>query len=866
MANLIVFIAPILLIILIGILIRSRGNPETAGRRYFLFLIWTSIGSLAMTLPNWIFPHPLFGYGVVLFPVIPGLVVLTLLHWHQWNSLSRRVKIPILSAVGILLATIIVQLVRFIQKGDTYQLESIYLGIAPLAISVIMFIVWKWGNRYPLALFVINVLYLTFFLAFDMGSLSMFSESVPGRLQMHHLSVLAYLAIPSMTIPVMAMLTAGALNTFSTTADETRIVAWSPILGRLALVFLLFGLFLYVYRWLWLWDGIEDGIRGFILILVAAIAAISAGIVISMTASGWRRWTALVFVISVLVPTYWAAITGFGNGEGDTNYSVTEERAARIQEAIESHHAKTGWYPLTLAELVPGELWRVPLPMIMPGQGWCYQGGSNYYRLGAVYREHWSSPYREVRVYASGGNIPEETWECDEKLADAIAQSNFYGPPPAPVPLPTSVASNQKIIVEPVVRAESISLSSWSPDGAYLIFGLTEYFMTDGTERVAIDLRFLEASTGNVCQPSQSQWRQSSGLYDHSAWLPDGRLLYLTDAGEVLAFTPCVPGAEDLTSRIPVGFTQVAAVDKHSGHILMKNEDAYWLMDGISLELRKIEGVPTESYWISYAWSPGGKRLAISLMSGPEAEDEASLYIVDWATAEVTNVFPLADASDEYLPHVGWLTPDELLVHGKTVTIMDFRSEPPVATDVLKEIFLLDIAYPIEVWGMDTVSLKDGTGYFIGVQVNHPRNQGSYIYSSVTGQVEIFNSDVSGLIFLPDGQWMRLLKWEDPPTTRDEYDLVWLDGSHEPIRLTVEGHTPRAHFQIFPGYMPVASQLVFSSSQGISLVSIPDGETIRFWDISSDADYFSVNASPNGDALIVESGGDGLYFIPIPSQ
>jgi WD40 repeat protein len=298
----------------------------------------------------------------------------------------------------------------------------------------------------------------------------------------------------------------------------------------------------------------------------------------------------------------------------------------------------------------------------------------------------------------------------------------------------------------------------------------------------------------------------------------------------------------------------------------MKNEDAYWLMDGISLELRKIEGVPTESYWISYAWSPGGKRLAISLMSGPEAEDEASLYIVDWATAEVTNVFPLADASDEYLPHVGWLTPDELLVHGKTVTIMDFRSEPPVATDVLKEIFLLDIAYPIEVWGMDTVSLKDGTGYFIGVQVNHPRNQGSYIYSSVTGQVEIFNSDVSGLIFLPDGQWMRLLKWEDPPTTRDEYDLVWLDGSHEPIRLTVEGHTPRAHFQIFPGYMPVASQLVFSSSQGISLVSIPDGETIRFWDISSDADYFSVNASPNGDALIVESGGDGLYFIPIPSQ
>jgi hypothetical protein len=38
------------------------------------------------------------------------------------------------------------------------------------------------------------------------------------------------------------------------------------------------------------------------------------------------------------------------------------------------------------------------------------------------------------------------------------------------------------------------------------------------------------------------------------------------------------------------------------------------------------------------------------------------------------------------------------------------------------------------------------------------------MYSSETGQVEVFQHDVSGLIFLPDGQWMRLLKWEDEPT------------------------------------------------------------------------------------------------------
>ena len=104
MMNLIVFVSPILLLILIGSLIRSRGNPETSGRRYFLFLIWVSIGSLVLILLNWIIPAPWLDFAIVLFPIVPGLIVLTLLHWSEWNSLSKRTKILILCAFGILLA------------------------------------------------------------------------------------------------------------------------------------------------------------------------------------------------------------------------------------------------------------------------------------------------------------------------------------------------------------------------------------------------------------------------------------------------------------------------------------------------------------------------------------------------------------------------------------------------------------------------------------------------------------------------------------------------------------------------------------------------------------------------------------------
>jgi WD40 repeat protein len=863
MLNLLIFISPIAMLIIAGILIRTRGNPETSGRRYFLFLAWASIGSLGLILLNWILPPSPFGVVTVLFPIIPGLIVLTLLHRREWDSLNNRTKILILFTVIILLMATIVQIVTLGRRSEELLVEPVMFGMLLFAITVFLFIAWKWGNRFSFLFGMLAILYLTVFNVLEMGSLSLPFEAVPGWKFV--LGLLAYLTIPGFVIPVMAILTVNILDRFSN-GKETNPMAWRPIIGRLVFVLVLYGSLLYSFYWLWLWDGIDDGIRGFLMIGVSAIAAISACLVMVMTVSGWRRWAGPAFAILVMVPIYLAATSGMGMEGNVSNYTVTEERAAQLEEAIESHRAINGTYPVDLDELVPGELLRIPLPMIMPGQGWCYQGGSNYYRLGAVYREHWSSPYREVRVYASAGNVPEGNWECDEKLAEEMAQSSFFGPPPTPVPLPISDVSVPRVTVEPLLQTSSFSTGDWSPDGSYLVFGLTEYSMTDGVEHVTIDLRFLDARTGEICQPSQSQWtvRQSNGLRDHSAWLPDGRLLFVTDAGEMLAFHPCVDEVENLASRYPVKFTHAVSYDAGNGRVLLKNGEAYWLLDGISLKMRNIEGIPTESYRPWYDWSPDGERLAISWMSGPQVEDEAFLYIVDWASGEVTTSLPLEGASDAYLPIVEWLTRDELLLHGDKLTVLDFGSDPPVTTDVLKDIFLLDIAYPNDVSSMDSVRV--GEEYYLGVQVNHPRNQDGYVYSSKTGQVEIFQHDVSSLLFFDEGQWMRLTKWEDEPSYRDEYMLVWMDQPNEPVRFKLEGHVPRAHPQIFPRYLPNLSQLVFHSSQGISLVSIPDGGTLGFWDLSNKADYFDVIPAPNGGALIVASGGDGLYYIPLAGK
>jgi hypothetical protein len=877
MVALIFLLSPVLFVVLTSMFFRARGDSETSRRRYFLFLIWSTLVSLTSSIVSFAL-YPLLqgipagstvgflwlAIAVVLLPILPGLIVLTLLHGREWNSLSRRTKVPILITslvlVGFAFAAFVIPGLR-IEVG---HVERILFGALVLTATAFLFGAWKWGPHHPLFFFAITILYLVIFLTFDLGALPLFSEAGLRGVRLHLPGVVTHVAIPSMTISAMAMLIASALHA-SSPAGESKPVLRMPAFGRLLLVVILLGGLLYVSWWLDLWDQIDDGIRILIMLLVSAIVSLSVGMVMERTLTGPYRWAGVLFSIMMVTVIYLGVMGVLKNSSGITNLTVTEQRAARIQQAIENHKQKRGQYPLSLAQLVPGELWRIPLPMIIPQQNWCYEAGPDHYRLGAVYREHWSSPYLSVRVYASAGNVPQQNWECDEKLAEMMSQSRiFSSPPPTPVPLPTSAVATQKVIVEPILRAQSLSLGDWSPDGTYLVFGLTEYFM-EGVEKVTIDLRFLEAKTGNICQPDQSTWTvtASNGLRNHSAWLPDGRLLFVSDAGDMRAFRPCASGVDDLSSRYPVTFTHAVSSDIHHGRVLLKNEEAYWLLDGISLEARRITGVSSKAYRSWYDWSPDGQRLAISWMAGPEIEDEAFLHIVDWSSGAVTTSLPIEGASDASLPLVEWLTADELLLYGGKVSVLNFRSEPPQVTDVLKDIFLLDISLH-DVVSLDTVHTHDG--YCLGLQINHPRNQSGYVYASNTQEVEVFQQDVSTIIFFEDGQWLRLTRWEDQPSYRDEYVLVWMDQSEAETRLKIEGHVPRTHPQIFPGYLPHSSQLFISSSQGVSLVSIPDGQTIGFWDLSSDVDQFSVIASPGEDALIVESPGDGLYYIPVPKR
>jgi hypothetical protein len=95
---------------------------------------------------------------------------------------------------------------------------------------------------------------------------------------------------------------------------------------------------------------------------------------------------------------------------------LTEKRAELANQAIETYYLREGRYPQDLQQLTPGYVLSLPEPVIIYGQDWCYDGGDDYYRLGYVYREHWSDPRLTGRIYRTKGEVPDLPRMCEREV------------------------------------------------------------------------------------------------------------------------------------------------------------------------------------------------------------------------------------------------------------------------------------------------------------------------------------------------------------------------------------------------------------------------------------------------------------------
>jgi hypothetical protein len=189
-------------------------------------------------------------------------------------------------------------------------------------------------------------------------------------------------------------------------ADDTRsIIAWLVLAG------LLLAKTLHNLYWLTMWDNTYDPL-GYFWLAAPLIAVWSTGIVMSISLPGRRKLAAGYAVLVV------ALLIGVSSRAQSVDFrALTEDRAARIVAAIEAYRAQAGTYPASLDELTPRYAFTLPGPMILYGQGWCYNSGEGYYRLGYVNREHWSAPRLSGRLAGAGGDAGEPSALCATEIA-----------------------------------------------------------------------------------------------------------------------------------------------------------------------------------------------------------------------------------------------------------------------------------------------------------------------------------------------------------------------------------------------------------------------------------------------------------------
>ena len=92
-------------------------------------------------------------------------------------------------------------------------------------------------------------------------------------------------------------------------------------------------------------------------------------------------------------------------------------RASSRAHALGHRFTSVRTFPRQLEELVPWDVCSVPPPLIIFRLDWCYEGGEDYFHLGYVTREHWSSPKLIVRSFSSAGDDPDGSLDCSLQIA-----------------------------------------------------------------------------------------------------------------------------------------------------------------------------------------------------------------------------------------------------------------------------------------------------------------------------------------------------------------------------------------------------------------------------------------------------------------
>ncbi len=389
------FVLPISIALLV-IWITGRKEQEQTPRHKLLVLLGITVLVLALlNLVLWLNPYgrkiSSSGLGLGLLPVLVALLVLLFINAREIVRLWATDR-PILLALGS--ATLILLGLLWLAEHTAFYIV--------IVLSVALTLAWFVGTRLRLGWLVLLSLLSVGCLVFLSGG-AFYIPSLDNPAWLNT----AQIVISASAIVLVTFLPAALLYTQlkGTAPLEWRRFAWVLVL----VIFLVAGAVYQVF-----WDGVWSSAhaRAFEDHLPFSLFFISlmAGVLLAISLRGRRRLVGLAYVLLLLV----AGTLALSWGWNVSAFTLTEARAARVNQAVGEYYRDNQRYPADLTQLTPRYLLYLPPPVVVSRGSWCYQGGEDFFRLGYVSGEftYFKANFL-AETFAQAGTIPAGSWNCD---------------------------------------------------------------------------------------------------------------------------------------------------------------------------------------------------------------------------------------------------------------------------------------------------------------------------------------------------------------------------------------------------------------------------------------------------------------------
>jgi hypothetical protein len=399
-------IAPALVVVLGVSLLEKRSGEQSARRNLYTLMAAVVIALGCLDLLIWTNPYGRrISSSLPALGTLPALVALLALLARKSREIAQQWSTDKLLLAGLGLIGLV--LAGFLWVGEPTTFYAV------LALTLVLTLAWWAGSR-PRGLLLVILSLVCLCILFITGGGAVFTPRLD-----YPAWVITALQVLAGVGMVLAIFLASALLYISLHSPEG--IVWVDAAWRILLAILLVAGSAYIVYWDGVWSSMHARAFEDHLPFAQLLLAMMAGSLLALALPGWRKLTGLAFVFVICAVTIQALLWGWNVSA----IELTENRAQRVNMAIERFYQSNGRYPGSLEELTPRYMLYVPPPVIVRLGGWCYQGGQDYYRLGYVSGQFtYQQAVFEAHIFDQAGNIPASGWNCDQ-MVDKFARGGL---------------------------------------------------------------------------------------------------------------------------------------------------------------------------------------------------------------------------------------------------------------------------------------------------------------------------------------------------------------------------------------------------------------------------------------------------------